>query len=56
MRGILVSDERKMFIQAVFDGQLPTEYITDKELMMVYDRLWKISIEKLLPHCQPILH
>jgi hypothetical protein len=32
MRGISVSDDRKLYLQAVLDGQLPESYITDKEI------------------------
>ena len=51
-----MNDERKLIVQAVLDGQLPAEYVTDKELRVMYDRLWKISIESLLPHYEPVLH
>jgi hypothetical protein len=50
MRGISVSDDRKLYLQAVLDGQLPESYITDKEINFVYRELWEKMIEPLLPH------
>jgi hypothetical protein len=49
MRGILVSDERKLFIQAVLDGQISESYITDKEVNFIYRELWEKMIDPLLP-------
>lgn len=49
MRGISVSDDRKLFVQAVLDGQLPESYITDKEITFVYRKMWEKMIEPLLP-------
>lgn len=45
-----MKDERKLFIQAVLDGQLPSNYITDKELNFIYRELWEKMIDPLLPH------
>jgi hypothetical protein len=50
MRGISVRDERKLYVQAVLDGQLPESYITEKEITFVYRELWEKMIEPLLPH------
>jgi hypothetical protein len=50
MRGISVSDDRKLYVQAVIDGQLPESYITDGEINFVYRKLWEQMIEPLLPH------
>lgn len=56
MRGILVNDERRLFVQAVLDGQLPDSYITDKELMSIHLKLWDKMVDKLLPHNTSLLH
>ena len=42
-------DERKLYVQAVIDGQLPESYITDGEINFVYRKLWEQMIEPLLP-------
>lgn len=44
-----MKDERKLFVQAVLDGQLPESYITDKELMSIHLKLWERMVEPLLP-------
>jgi hypothetical protein len=49
MRGISVRDERRLYMRAVIAGQLPETYITDKELHLIYDNLWKEMISSLLP-------
>jgi hypothetical protein len=36
-------------MRAVIAGQLPETYITDKELHLIYDNLWKEMISSLLP-------
>ena len=45
-----MTDERKLFIQAVLDGQISDSYITDKEINFVYRELWEKMIDPLLPH------
>ena len=45
-----MNDDRKLYVQAVLDGQLPESYITDKEINFVYRKLWEKMIEPLLPH------
>jgi len=49
MIGISVRDERKLYVRAVIDGQLPESYITDGEINFVYLKLWEKMIEPLLP-------
>ena len=56
MRGILVTDDRKLFVQAVLDGQLPDSYITDKELMSIHLKLWDRMVDEHLPHFASLLH
>lgn len=56
MKGVSVSEERQMYVQAVLDGQLPESYITDKELMSIHLKLWERMIEPLLPHNEVFLH
>lgn len=51
-----MTDERKLVVQAVLEGQLPPSYMTEKELMTLYDRLWEKCIEPLLPHKSVVLH
>jgi hypothetical protein len=49
-------DDRKLFMQAVLDGQLSAEYITDKELMSVHLKLWEKMLEEYLPQSAVLLH
>lgn len=51
-----MNDERQMYIQAVLDGQLSGDYVTDKELMSVYLRMFDKITEKHLPHFGVKLH
>jgi hypothetical protein len=44
-----MNDERKLYVQAVLDGQLSESYITDKELNYIYRKLWEKMIDPLLP-------
>jgi hypothetical protein len=44
-----MSDERRLYMRAVLAGQLPENYITDKELHFIYDNMWKEMIGSLLP-------
>lgn len=44
-----MGDDRKLYVQAVLDGQLPESYITDKEISFIYRELWEKMIEPLLP-------
>lgn len=53
---IQFKDDRKLYVQAVLDGQLPASYITDKELTSIMLNLFDKIVEEHLPHNQPFLH
>lgn len=51
-----MNDIRKLYVQAVLDGQLPEKYMTDKEVTFIYRELWEKMIEPLLPQFTQKLH
>jgi hypothetical protein len=44
-----VIDDRGMVMQAVLDGLLPVDYITDDELYFMEDRLFEAVCDKYSP-------
>jgi hypothetical protein len=53
---IQFNDERMMYVQAVMEGQLSAEYITDKELTALMLNLFEKLTEKHLPQYASVLH
>jgi hypothetical protein len=53
---IQFNDDRKLYVQAVLDGQLPEYYITDKELTSLMLKMFDKMIEKHLPQYVSVLH